>query len=1171
MRKFYLLAVLVTFLTRTSAIAQNSRTDTGQVQDSLILPQLLKGAAKNQQPFGKTPVKKQVIRGPLRLDRDPFAEVVIEGGGGGGGGGGGCTSYTWYKDADGDGYSDGSSVFQCNQPAYYKLPGQLIATSGDCNDYDASVHPGAVEIPDDGIDQNCNGYDLRAWYFDYDGDGYGSSFPIYSEFAAPGLVLNNSDCNDFDASIHPGATEIPDDGIDQDCDGYDVKTWYADLDGDGYGYFYGWYGLYVYSNTQPPGFVANYSDCNDFDPSIHSGATEIPDDGIDQDCDGYDLKTWYLDNDGDGYGNPSVTQLANAQPEGYVADHTDCDDSNAAVHPGATGDANCDGSLKTWYQDQDGDGYGNPFVHQTGSTQPLNYVSDNTDCDDTKASIHPGAEEIPDDGIDQDCDGYDLKTWYQDVDGDGYGNPAVHETSNTRPTDYVLDHTDCDDTKASIHPGAQEIPDDGVDQDCDGHDLKTWYQDQDGDSYGNASAHMTANTQPVGYVSDYTDCDDTKASIHPGAQEIPDDGVDQDCDGYDLRTWYRDQDGDTYGDASVHLTANTQPDGYVSDHTDCDDTNSSFNPGIQEIADDGIDQDCDGYDLTTWYKDFDGDGFGDPAVHEMANTQPPGYVDNNKDCDDHDASIHVGAIDIPDDGIDQNCDGADLKTWYQDYDGDGYGNPLVHEGANTQPPGYVSDHADCDDQHATVHPGAVEIPDDGIDQDCDGLDLKTWYQDVDGDGYGNPSVHKTANTKPAGYVSDHTDCDDTNAAIYPGAALSITAPTNKIVNTDPGSCAATNVVLGVANYANNCTSLTVTNDAPTTFPKGVTTVHWKLTDGNGATVAASQTITVVDNEKPKITCPTVAVQCYNTNGIYTIPGLVATDNCGIQSTGYAISGATLRSGSGNDASGAFNIGTSTITWTATDGSGNVSTCTSTVKVDKVDASISDVYASGITSSIGSPNTIYVGYGGSSIKLTAQVSSNLSPNTYTYKWTTGSPAGPGFATTQSITVSPSVTTTYYVSIKDVNGCAQAIQVAKQITVVDIRCGSNKIYVCQPKSGSYFTSCVSSSTKTISGLPAGSYLGTCVQSITAKKVIPEEHVFGVTANPNPTNESFTVKVTSAENDGPLTLKVFNINGQLVEMKKVNPMQTLRIGENYKRGIFLVEVTSARERKTLTLIKQ
>ncbi|MEA3325288.1 MAG: putative metal-binding motif-containing protein, partial [Euryarchaeota archaeon] len=113
-----------------------------------------------------------------------------------------------------------------------------------------------------------------------------------------------------------------------------------------------------------------------------------------------------------------------------------------------------------------------------------------------------------------------------------------------------------------------------------------------------------------------------------------------------------------------------------------------------------------------------------------------------------------------------------MTTYYGDADGDGYGDPENTTDAYSAPTGYVTDNTDCDDTNADVNPGATEVC-NGIDDNCDGqIDegvMTTYYGDADGDGYGDPENATEACSAPDGYVTDNTDCDDTNADVNPGA------------------------------------------------------------------------------------------------------------------------------------------------------------------------------------------------------------------------------------------------------------------------------------------------------------------------------------------------------------------------------------------------------------------
>src|SRR5205809_5286614 len=114
----------------------------------------------------------------------------------------------------------------------------------------------------------------------------------------------------------------------------------------------------------------------------------------------------------------------------------------------------------------------------------------------------------------------------------------------------------------------------------------TFYRDADGDGFGDASNSIQACTAPSGYVVGYTDCDDDDNTVYPGATEICD-GKDNDCNGTidenTKTTFYRDADGDGFGDASNSIQTCAAPAGYVADNTDCDDNDNTVYPGATEI------------------------------------------------------------------------------------------------------------------------------------------------------------------------------------------------------------------------------------------------------------------------------------------------------------------------------------------------------------------------------------------------------------------------------------------------------------------------------------------------------------------------------------------------------------------------------------------------------------
>jgi len=215
----------------------------------------------------------------------------------------------------------------------------------------------------------------------------------------------------------------------------------------------------------------------------------VPADGIDSDCDGAEL--CYTDYDGDGYRPDEYSEVegdllcTGTGLVGADAPAGDCDDDDGAINPdgvevAADGiDSNCDG-IEQCYIDADNDGFrtadgaviDSEFIDCTGDGVS-GADAPATDCDDERGDVNPLAVELVGDEVDGDCNG--VEECYVDADGDGYRTTEVVQSIDSDCSDdgeATVDEplVDCDDSLASVNPGAEEVPGDGLDQDCDGVD-----------------------------------------------------------------------------------------------------------------------------------------------------------------------------------------------------------------------------------------------------------------------------------------------------------------------------------------------------------------------------------------------------------------------------------------------------------------------------------------------------------------------------------------------------------------------------------------------------------------------------------------------------------------------------------------------------------------------------
>ncbi len=486
-------------------------------------------------------------------------------------------------------------------------------------------------------------------------------------------VLDEADCAPCDATIHPGIPEVCN-GKDDDCSGQiddegagGCTTFYFDQDADGVG-----------TTDQkclcvPVGLYTAVAkgDCNDEDPTVHPGEEEKCND-VDDNCDGQvdpvgtmGCINYYLDADADGFGVEPPKCLCKPGDNFTAVKTGDCGDANPAVHPGAKESCNgidddCDNSTDEedalgctqYYYDGDKDGYGTGNEPKClCATQGQFTSTKNTDCNDANPAVNPGAKEICNGNIDDDCNGVgDVEgttgcaTYYKDEDYDGYGTSGSKCLCIPSAPYQATKSGDCQDNSPSVNPAGKEICNGGIDDDCSGSaDVEgtsgciTYHKDEDGDGYGSASSKCLCLPSGAFNVQNSSDCNDGSKSIHPGAYEDCN-GVDDNCNGQTDES-YPNCDGDSQADC---VDADDDNDGVADTKDNCI---CGKNANQSDIDQDGKGDVCD--------SDMDGDG-----------------AANEKDCCASDASTYPGLADNlwfsqPNKcgKYDYNCDGADSHRW----------------------------------------------------------------------------------------------------------------------------------------------------------------------------------------------------------------------------------------------------------------------------------------------------------------------------------------------------------------------------------------------------------------------------------------------------------------------------------------------------------------------------
>ncbi len=466
-----------------------------------------------------------------------------------------------------------------------------------------------------------------------------------------------------------------------------------------------------------------------------------------------------------------------------LADNTDQADTNG----NGLGDA-CD-------CDADSDGIANPGKDHYGDPCPPCEP-----CDNCPTVPNPEQSDANHNGIGDACE------WDWDSDGVANDDDNCPWTSNPSQEDADLDGVgdacDCD-------ADGDEWPNQGVDLGgnacpaCDPCDNCTGVanrlqEDMDGDGLGDVcDPDIDGDGDP-----NENDCQPLNPAVSHNALERCDqepDLVDDNCNGLTdeqdavgCGLYYYDGDKDNYGkDLSKCLC---RPQGFYTALVsgDCDDADAQRNPGVQEICNNGKDDNCNGSEndenataCTMFYLDNDGDNWGTPANFKCLCFAVGDYKTKFAgDCDDNDPQVNPNQKEVCYDGKDNDCSGTQndenalsSKPFYEDKDGDAWGTQAYKYLCFENGTWRATKSGDCNDDDANVNPDKSEVCSNGKDDNCDGLQdtegavgCKTYYWDGDNDGYGIANDSKCL-CNPSGKYSTLTagDCNDNSPAMSPGA------------------------------------------------------------------------------------------------------------------------------------------------------------------------------------------------------------------------------------------------------------------------------------------------------------------------------------------------------------------------------------------------------------------